>query len=135
MALIYTTTWVHDNCVMQLIAAGADVNKVEKVNILSALVQASTTGHVQIVSELIKSEAFVNHAGSDDCTALMKASIMGNFACVVKLLEAVADVNKTGENGMTALMYAVMNSAAHIQETIDQLNLTCTPTNEDYMKC
>ena len=93
------------DCVKELIAAGADVNKYSEESV-SPLVIATRGEHVECVKELLKAGADVNATDGVD-TALMVACEEGNEVIVKMLLENGADVNFENSVGRTALYVAV----------------------------
>lgn len=76
------------------------------------LMEAASTGHVEIVRLLISHGADVNAQSSSGNTPLMYACAGGHEDVVLVLLEAGANVEDHNENGHTPLMEAA--SAGHV---------------------
>lgn len=72
----------------------------------TALHEACSRGHNEIVTLLIKSGASVNVPGYENQTPLMDAVMGGRIETARILLKAGADPSLPGENGMTAYMLA-----------------------------
>jgi ankyrin repeat protein len=72
----------------------------------TSLILASCGGHTEIVSFLLKRNAFVNSANNKGLTSLMCASYNGHFAIVNLLVDAAADLDMINKDGTTALMLA-----------------------------
>ena len=132
----------HVECLKELIAAGADLNKEDKDG-YTALWIAAGQGHVECLKELIaagadvsmsplicaiwnenakrvkgllKSGANVNATHGKD-TALMIACQLGNEGIVNLLLENGADVNAKNSDGKTALCMAVTQGHTEFKST------------------
>ena len=102
--LIKAADYGHEECVLSLIKAGADVN--EKDLFLSpALINAAGKGLETCVEELIKVGADVNASECVGFTPLMYAATRGNLSCVRLLIDARANLDEVEmQNGRTALM-------------------------------
>ena len=72
----------------------------------TALMLASSEGHLEIVKLLIEKGADVNVKNEDGKTALTLASRYGHLEVVKYLVENGADVNSKENDGDTALYYA-----------------------------
>tara|TARA_B100000315_G_scaffold260596_1_gene323303 strand:+ start:2228 stop:2914 length:687 start_codon:yes stop_codon:yes gene_type:complete len=77
----------------------------------TALIAAAHLGHVEVVRELIRTGAPLNHINNLKWTALIEAIVLGdggkNHQLIVQaLIEAGADVNLTDGNGTTPLTLA-----------------------------
>ena len=75
--------------------------------------QASSSGHLEIVKLLLSHGADVNAQSSSGNTPLMYACASGHAEVVRSLLEAGANVEDHNENGHTPLMEAA--SAGHVE--------------------
>ena len=89
-----------------LLAAGVSVNAKRKDDGDTALIEASSNGHNEVVQALIGHGADVDAKSNGDWTALIWASWKGYLDVVQSLLAKGADVNARNEKGETALMYA-----------------------------
>ena len=76
------------------------------------LMEAASSGHVDIVRLLIHHGADVNAQSSSGNTPLMYACVSGHEEVVRVLIEAKANVEDHNENGHTPLMEAA--SAGHV---------------------
>ena len=72
----------------------------------TALMAASTTGHLAVVQALLAAKADVNARMTNGATALMAAAAVGNRQVVRALLDAGADVDAKANDGLTALLIA-----------------------------
>jgi len=72
----------------------------------TALRTASRINHVEVVRELIKSGADVNHETGNNWTALENASHNNHIEIVRELIKSGADVNHETGNHWTALRFA-----------------------------
>lgn len=108
-SVVYYATSLRDSVqyTRDIIARGANVNWVSRTRGTSALVAASTNGHVEIVRLLLQNGASVDLQCNDGWTPLMGASEEGHIE-VAKLLlqEGGAKVNFTDSEGWSALMSA-----------------------------
>ena len=77
------------------------------------LMEAASSGHLEIVKLLISHGADVNSQSSSGNTPLMYACASGHSEIVRVLLEANANVEDHNENGHTPLMEAA--SAGHVE--------------------
>jgi hypothetical protein len=103
--------------VVQLIAAGADVNYANQYG-YTALNVASHYGYEGVVARLIAAGVNVNAADEDGRTALIWASEFHHEAVVAQLIRAGADMNAADNMGKTALIYA---SAVDSEAVVAQL--------------
>ncbi len=83
-----------------------------------SLINAATSGRVEVVRDLIGQGVDVNSKNPAGRTALMAAASNGNIRTVRALLGAGADVNATDAQGSTALMAA---SAFGFSTVVEQL--------------
>jgi hypothetical protein len=73
---------------------------------VTALLAASSQGHLECVRALLEAGADVAHASETGVTSLIAASREGNRDCVYALLDAGSDVAHAAHSGWTALMTA-----------------------------
>jgi len=81
------------------------VNSASDENI-TALIAASSEGHLEIVQMLIDGNADVSAKDKDETSSLMAAAARGHTDIVEALLKAGANVNDQNVDGHTALMFA-----------------------------
>ena len=76
----------------------------------TALIEASSSGHLEVVQALLAAKADVNAKATSnvygEVTALMLASDNGHLELVQALLAARADVDAKSSDGVTALYLA-----------------------------
>ena len=107
--LIKAAEYGHEECVLSLIKAGADVNE-KDLFLSTALINAAEKGLETCVEELIKVGADVNASECVGFTPLMYAATRGNLSCVRLLIDARANLDEVEmQNGRTALMGAALN--------------------------
>ena len=92
---------------------GADANA---TNIYgeTALINASSADHRNVVKLLLDNNANVNAKNDSDVTSLMTASMGGDEYLIKILIDYGANVNAKDENGYTALYYASLGDHEHI---------------------
>lgn len=93
------------------LALGGHPSNVTSLYDGTALIAAAHLGHDQIVNELLKAGAPVDHVNNLEWTALLEAIILGdgseNYVRTVEyLLKHKADRNLADGNGITALQHA-----------------------------
>ena len=88
-----------------LIAAGADVNRVNNIE-ASPLLWAAMSGNATIVKALIAAGSNVNKAGEAGQTPLIWAAIHNDSTIVNTLIAAGADVNRVNNIGESPLLWA-----------------------------
>lgn len=108
----------------------ADVN-VRDWDDLTALITASSAGHLDIVKLLIKAGADVNASDKDGITALMEASIMGHDKIVSTLIEAGAEVDFKSNSGVTALWLAAGENRVGVMKILLKNHADATVTRSD----
>ena len=125
-----------------LIAAGASVKAAARIEGLTPLALACTSGNAGIVDVLLKAGADANSANGI-WTALMMASSSGSVEAVKLLLDHGANVNaKEVAHNQTALMFAAGRDrgavigllaarGADLNATSDVISLTRVPVDEN----
>lgn len=88
------------------ILAGADVNAKDYVYGRTALIDASSSGHSEVVSYLIESGADIDHISKSGYTALGFAILRGNVASVQVLVDAGANIHIVNDQGISPLFLA-----------------------------
>ncbi len=108
-ALHHSAVKGNARCLELLVAAGADVNRMDKRN-PPPLTTAASSGSEACVKVLLDAGADVNVVMDPlKETALLKAVKGDHVACVKLLLESGADVNVVNKYNFTPLHYAVSN--------------------------
>ena len=92
--------------VKNLLAAGVDVNALDKSIDSTALGEAVATGNLELVQTLLDAGADTNVRSSTGRTALMKLDEDGSAEIVRALIDAGARVNLKDEEGESALLVA-----------------------------
>ena len=100
-----------------LMAKGADVNKPG----WTALHYAATNGHLEVMTLLLDSHAYIDAASPNGTTPLMMAAHYGSAAAARLLLEAGADPLLKNEQGLSAIDFA---RRAERQEVADLISAT-----------
>jgi protein DGCR14 len=96
-----------------LLAAGANLKAVTRVESLTPLALAAREGHVGVIAALLKAKADPNLPNDLGATPLMLAAASGDVDSVKALLAAGADVNaKEKAHAQTALMFAAGSNSA-----------------------
>ena len=90
----------------KLIAKGADVNKTG----WTPLHYAATKGHLQLITLLLDTYAYIDAGSPNGTTPLMMAAFYGTPAAVKVLLDAGADPSIKNDQGLTAVDFAQRNS-------------------------
>ena len=102
-----------------LVAAGAGVKSVTRVQTLTPLMLASTNGNAALMELLVKAGSDVNKAKADGTTVLMAAAGSGSVEAVTLLLDRGAAINATeAARGQTALMFAAALNRAEVVRTL-----------------
>ena len=117
-ALCFASLRGYTKIVGTLLAAGADVNKIEKKHGWAPLYIAALKGHVKIIKALLAAGADVNITNNEGWTALYIASSKGHIKVVKGLLTAGADVNITNNDGETVLLKASWEGHTKIVELL-----------------
>jgi len=118
-ALLWAAEAGHQQIVVELVQAGADVNIRSAAGGPNALALAAQNGHLEVVQTLIKAGADVDAPAMQGWTPLMKAAYFGHDKIVQSLLEAGASKGARDVQGLTALDYA---QQAKNQQAITLLN-------------
>jgi uncharacterized protein len=104
-----------------LVAAGANLKAVTRLEAITPLVMASKNGSAAMIGVLLDAGADPNAADGNGTTPLMMASASGSVDSVKLLLDHKAQVNaKDAAHGQTALMFAAsLNRADAIRMLMD----------------
>ena len=95
----------------RLLAGGANVSAVTRLDALTPLSMACTNGSAAMIELLLKAGADPNAATATGATALMTAAASGSAEAVKVLLDRGAGVNaKEAAHGQTALMFAAADN-------------------------
>ncbi len=87
---------------------------ITKNNSATALMAASTKGHLEIVKYLIDEGAYINAENEEGYTALMWASSAGHLEIVKYLISKNANMNVKDNNGVTALIAATQKGKLEV---------------------
>ena len=98
---------------------------------LTALITASSAGHLDIVKILLKAGADVNAVDKDGITALMEASIMGHEKVVNALIDAGAEIDFKSNSGVSALWLASGENKLNVMKTLLKKNADSSVTRSD----
>ena len=104
----------HVECLKEVIAAGADINKENNYG-RTALMFAASQGHVDSSKILIDGGSDINKQNGDGDTPLMISASVPNPIVVKYLLSKGADVNFTNYRGETALYQAISHAHTELQ--------------------
>lgn len=96
----------HTDIALDLIAHGADVNRVSVDRGNTALMDAAVAGELPLVDALLDAGAEVNLQSKNGQTALMLAVGEGQAESVRELLDRGAEIRIKDNLGMTAMKYA-----------------------------
>jgi len=91
----------HDAIVKRLLAKGADIRAVDRLQ-KNAMVYAAGEGHTEVVMTLVGAGMAPNDVYANDLTPLMWAAGFGKTATVRALLAAGADASRKDNRGKTA---------------------------------
>ena len=111
----------HEQIVLRLIGAGADVNQQNDWD-NATLHLAAMEGHDAVVFRLIEAGARVNQQDFFGMTALHWAAQEGHEQVVLRLIEAGADVNQQDNYGKTAVDLAAEGRHHTIAALLDDYN-------------
>lgn len=98
---------------------------------LTALIPASSGGHLDVVKFLIHSNADINAHDNDGITALMEASIMGHPKVVDVLIEKGATVEATASSEVTALWLAASEGKVECMKSLIKNGASASNTRSD----
>ena len=115
--LIKAAEYGHEECVLSLMQAGADVNEKDSFH-YTALINAAGKGLNKSVEELIKAGADVNAREYESHTALMFAAMRGHLNCMNMLINAGANLDNAANFNKTALMFAAWNGHLQCVDTL-----------------
>ena len=96
----------HVECLKELIAARADINRQDDEG-RTPLINAAYHGHVECLKELIAARADINRKDNEGQTALIVTADQRHVECLKEIIAAGADINQQDTNGDSALMRAV----------------------------
>jgi uncharacterized protein len=104
---------------------GGDPTNVTSLYDGTALIAAAHLGHVQVVNELLKAGASVDHVNNLEWTALLEAIILGDgsddyIKTVKHLLNYKADRNLADGNGITPLQHAQSRDYMELVELLSK---------------
>lgn len=105
----------HVTCINSLLATGAQINAEKKGKTI--LMIAVQKGYIELVTELLSKEAWVNHEDNDSKTPLHYAidNKTENLDVVNLLIESGANINKqTSSEGYAPLIFAVNRGHVNI---------------------
>ena len=108
-ALHYAAQRNYYDCAAELIAMGADVNRVNYIG-QSALYLAAMHGSAEIVRLLVRHGADVNLADKYGWTPIFHAVFEGDIAMIELLISLGADVDRIDNKGWTPLFYAIQKA-------------------------
>jgi ankyrin repeat protein len=109
----------HVNCITSLLGVGAQINAEKKGKTI--LMIAAAKGFIELVSEILSKEAWVNHVDGDAKSALHYSvdNKSENLDVVNLLIDQQADVNgQTTSEGLTPLMVAVQRGHVNITKKL-----------------
>lgn len=117
--------------VKQLLATGADIDKIDTETGTSALMEAVESNNQEMVQVLLSAGADVNAKNKHGRTALMSMEEETTAEIIETLISAGADVNAKADNGYTALLFAarvenlpslqaLLNAGAKVDEKNDE---------------
>ena len=120
MTILETAVWHRwgDDCVLLLIAAGADLETRDHVGntVLVYACQGGLDPQMDVLASLLKHGAQVNVRGAKGMTPLMHAAMQDRAMPVVEtLLNASADIHCQDDNGWTALMHCTRNRGDRVK--------------------
>ncbi|MBV9958570.1 MAG: ankyrin repeat domain-containing protein [Acidobacteria bacterium] len=101
-----------------LLAAGADVNVLDKDYNMTPLAQAVSQGHRELVKLLLSAGADVNARNREGLTPLMEASTQADVEVLRYLLDAGAKIELRDDEGKTALHHAVDEADAEVLQAL-----------------
>jgi len=97
----------------------------------TALIAAAHLGHDEVVRELIRAGAPLDHVNNLGWTAVIEAVILGDGgarhqACLRALVEAGADINRSDRQGVSALAHARQRGYAEMVEILERAGASRT---------
>jgi len=110
------------NVVKLLLKKGADVNKKEAKEGITALMYATEKGHTGILKLLLDNGAEVNAKDNDGMTAifLVTPPNPSHLEAISLLLDKGADANVKDKDGMTALALARKNGNEAVAKILEE---------------
>lgn len=102
-----------------LLENGAEIDAPTETTLDSPLTWACTLGNTEIVEELLKQKANVEHRTKDGCTALMFACLAGHVEVAEKLLDNNAEINvESDSNKDSPLTFACWKGHSDIVDLL-----------------
>jgi len=102
-----------------LLENGAKIDAPTETTLDSPLTWACTLGNTEVVEELLKQNADVEHRTKDGCTALMFACLAGHVKVAEKLLDSKAEINvESDSNKDSPLTFACWKGHSEVVDLL-----------------
>ncbi len=106
-----------------LLDNGAEIDAPTETTLDSPLTWACTLGNTEVVEELLKKGANVEHRTKDGCTALMFACLAGHVKVAEKLLDSKAEINvESDSNKDSPLTFACWKGHGEVVDLLLKRN-------------
>ena len=106
-----------------LLDNGAEIDAPTETTLDSPLTWACTLGNTEVVEELLKQNANVEHRTKDGCTALMFACLAGHERVADKLLDHKAEINvESDSNKDSPLTFACWKGHSEVVDLLLKRN-------------